>query len=156
MPSPEDLYHPYPDVPTIETAQSATSPRMEEAVTQLATAQGVDLSQKGASLAVDIPDQSRRWLIGNIDGQRIGVTRCRVDAEDLMSPDLDMVFAVSAAGWEPREILHTPAVWEAYTSAMQTNGRPVADAHGDFNFAAFTDFIAQDLEQHLAPLSKAQ
>jgi hypothetical protein len=156
MPSPEYLYHPRPDVPMLETAQPATSPRMQEAITQLALRYGVDLFQQGASLAVDMPDQSRRWLIGNIDGQRIGVTRCWVDAEDLMSPDLDMVFAVSAAGWEPREILHTPAVWEAYAHAMQTNGHPVADAHSDFNFATFIDFMAQDLEQYVAPLGKVQ
>jgi hypothetical protein len=138
MPSPEQLYHPCPDGATVEAGEPTTSPRMQEAITQLATAQGVELSQQGTFFAVDRPEESRRWLIGNIDGQRISVTRCWVDQEALMSPDLIMVFAVSAAGWEPREILHIPAVWEEYAQAMQSNGQAAADAQGDFNFATFT------------------
>ena len=120
---------------------------MQEAITQLATAQGVELCQPGTFFAVDRPDESRRWLINNIDGQRISVTRCWVDQEALMSPDLMMVFAVSAAGWEPREILHVPAVWEEYAQAMHRTGQVAADDQGDFNFGAFTDYLATELEQ---------
>ena len=128
----------------------AASQRMAQAVTQLATAYGVDLAQKGASLQLDLPDHAQRWLIGPIDDNRIGVTRCQVDAENGLAPDLDMVFEVTVDGWEPRELAHTDQVWQAYTQVMQARGQPIADARGDFDFAAFTDFMAQDLAQHAA------
>jgi len=149
----ETFYQPrLPDIPPTYRAEQVAPPtsRMEQAVTQLATAYGVDLAQKGANLQLDLPDQPQRWLIGNIDGNRIGVTRCQVDAENGLAPDLDMVFEVTVDGWEPRELAHTDQVWQAYTQAMQARGEPVANEQGDFNFAAFTDFMAQDLAQHAA------
>ena len=130
----------------------AASHRMAQAVTQLATAYGVDLSQKGASLQLDLPGQPYRWLIGPIDDHRIGVTRCQVDAENGLAPDLDMVFEVTVDGWEPRELAHTDQVWQAYTQAMQARGQPIADARGDFNFTTFTEFMAHDLVQQAARL----
>lgn len=75
------------------------------------------------------------------------MTRCQVDEENRLSPDLDMVFAVSAAGWEPKEIIHTATVWEGYTKAMQATGTPVEGDQGDFDFARFTDYIAMEIAQ---------
>lgn len=150
----ETFYQPRPpDIPPTyreEQVAPPTSQCMEQAVTQLATAYGVDLTQKGANLEIDLPDQPHRWLIGNIEGNRIGVTRCKVDAENGLAPDLDMVFEVTVAGWEPRELAHTDQVWQAYAQAMQARGEPVANEHGDFNFVAFTEFMAHDLAQHAA------
>jgi len=123
------------------------SPYMERVVTQLATVYGVDLAQQGATFNVDAPEYFRRWLIGNIDGERIGITRCQIDKNDLMQPDLDMVFAVTQQGWEPREIMHSDQVWQTYIAAMQAFGQPVTNEQGDFNFATFADFMAQDLAQ---------
>src|SRR6266498_3715319 len=93
--------------PSFHAPQEAptTSPRMEQVITQLATTHNIDLSQKGATLHLDVPDQQQRWLIGNIDGERIGVTRCQIDAENGLAPDLDMVFAVTPDGWEPVELV---------------------------------------------------
>ena len=147
----EAFYQPRPPEPPpthpAERVAPSTSLQMAQAVTQLATAYGVDLAQKGAKLQLDVPHQPQRWLIGNLDGTRIGLTRCHVDAENGLAPDLDMVFEVTADGWEPRELAHSDQVWQVYTQAMQARGEPVANEHGDFNFAAFTDFMAQDLAQ---------
>lgn len=124
---------------------SVISPHMEHVVTQLATAYGVDLAQQGAAFQVDIPEQVRRWLIGNLDGARIGITRCQLEQGELLLPDLDMVFAVTQSGWEPREIVNSERVWQTYVTAMQAIGQPVTNEQGDFNFAQFADFMAQEL-----------
>ncbi len=120
---------------------------MEHTVTHLAAVYGVDLAQPGASLAIDLPEQAHRWLIANIDGERIGVTRCQVDAAGLLCPDLDMVFALTPDGWEPQELAHSDQVWQAYAQAMQATGHAIADPRDDFNFATFTDYMALDLMQ---------
>lgn len=120
---------------------------MEKTVTTLAAAHGVDLAQAGASIDVDMPNCSQRWLITNIDGGRIGVTRCNVDKENQLSPDLDIIFAISPAGWEPIEIIHTPTVWESYVKAAQAVNQPVSDTQGDFDFVDFTNYMAEALEQ---------
>jgi len=143
---------PLPPAPKERVVPPTTSRRMAQAVTQLATAYGVDLAQKGASLQLDLPGQPQRWLIGQIDDHRIGVTRCQVDAENGLAPDLDMIFEVTVDGWEPRELAHSEQVWQAYTQAMQARGEPVANAHGDFDFVAFTEFMAHDLAQQAATL----
>ncbi len=121
-----------------------TSPNMEKAVTKLATKHGVDLAQRGTLFSVDQSNHSQRWLIGNTNG-RIGVTRCQVDQDNLIAPDLDIVFDVKPEGWEPVEIVHTPGVWQDYANAAQ--GRPLIDAHGDFNLAEFADHWAQQMEE---------
>lgn len=119
---------------------------MEQAVTHLATVYGVDLAQPGAALDVELPEQSHRWLIANIDGQRIGVTRCQVDAEQCLSPEVDMIFAITPNGWEPQELIHGEQVWHEYANAMQRAGQSVDDQQADFNFTSFTDYMAQGLE----------
>lgn len=72
MPSPEQFSQPRPP----ETAktnsgelpeQPTTSPRMEHIVTRLATAHGMDLSQPGAALSVEMPGRAERWLFTNLD-----------------------------------------------------------------------------------------
>lgn len=136
MPSPEAFYHPRP----LE-AQPTTSLRMEQVVTQLAATHNVDLSQKGATLNLDVADKSQQWMIGNVDGQRFGVTRCLVDKENGLIADLDMVFEVKPEGWEPVEVIHTAASWQEYAKNIAT------DAQGNFDFAALADTVAEDIEQ---------
>src|SRR5215213_9334884 len=114
MPSPEQGYQPRPlEMPQTDHGEQApqptTSPGMEQVVTHLANAYGVDLAQKGAQFQLDEPAQTHRWLIANLDGERIGVTRCQVDAESCLAPDLDMVFEVTPEGWEPVELVHAEA-----------------------------------------------
>lgn len=135
-----EAYRPQPQ--PVEVSHPTTSPHMEQVVTTLATAHGIDLTQVGASLNVDTSDGLQRWLIANIDGARIGVTRCQVDAEGCLCPDLDMVFAVTPEGWEPQELAHSEQVWQDYVCAMQAAGQPVANQQGDFQFASFTDYMA--------------
>lgn len=117
---------------------------MEQVVTQLATAQGVDLSQPGAQFNVDHPGQ--RWTIANL-GDRIGVTRFQVDEENLLSPDLDMVFAVTEFGWEPREIIHAERPWDEFAQAAQEQALTVFDAQGNLRYDVFTEVWAQKIEQ---------
>ena len=152
MPSPEQFYQP----PVVESASAAqkggpehatTSPQMERVVTQLAVAYGVDLSQQGAQLTLDMPTRPHCWLIANLDGTRIGVTRCFVEEGDCLAPDLDMVFALTPHGWEPLELLHTEEVWNAYVQAAQAAGSAVYDEQGDISFAHFTEYWAQQLQQ---------
>ena len=152
MPSPEHFYQPRPleAAPTDsgeQAAQTPTSPRMEQVVTQLAAKHGVDFSQRGTLFSIDRPNNPQRWLIGNIDGERIGVTRCAVDENNRLTPDLDMVFDVTPGGWEPVEIVHASAAWQDYINTGQ--GRPIADAQGDFDFGAFADHWAQQIEEEV-------
>lgn len=126
-------------------AQSAKSLRMEQVVSSLAADAGVDLSEKGTSFELDVPNQAQRWLFTNIDGERIGITRCQVAEENLLSPDLDIVVALTPDGWEPQELIHSDTTWNEYEKAA--GGRPIPDTQGNFSFAAFTDHIAQQLEQ---------
>ncbi len=147
----ESFYQPHPpEVPQAHPEKFVAPPIslcMAQTVTQLANAYGVDLSQKGANFHLQLPNQPQCWLIGNIDSTRIGVTRCQVDAENCLAPDLDVVFEVTPVGWEPRELTHSDQVWQAYLQAMQALGEAVVNAQGDFNFTTFTDFVAQALAQ---------
>ena len=129
---------------TILAGQPTTSSHMEQIVSKLAAKYAVDLSQRGASFGINQTNQPHRWLIANIDSERIGVTRCQVGKGNITAPELDIVFEVHRAGWEPVEIVYTPAVWQAYVKAA--HGRPVMDAQGDFSFAVFADYYAQQLE----------
>jgi hypothetical protein len=142
----------------LEAAQPTTSPRMEQVVTHLAAHHNIDFSQKGATLTLDVPEQKQQWRIGTIDSQRVGVTRLQVDQESGLAPDLDMVFEITPAGWEPVEIVHTDSVWDEYTKAAEADGRPVTDPVGNFAYATFTDYIAQQVPQHegLEPVRKTQ
>ena len=86
MPSPEyAIPAPLVEQPLDWQEVPPTSPRMQAVVTQLATAAGIDLSQKGANFQLDEPVQTQRWLIANIDGERIGVTRCQIDNESCLA-----------------------------------------------------------------------
>jgi len=129
------------DLPT----QSAKSLRMEQVVSNLAACSGVDLSEKGASFELDVPNQAQRWLFTNIDGERIGITHGQVAEENLLAPDLDIVVVVTPDGWEPQELIHRETTWNEYEKAA--GGRPIPAAQGNFSFAAFTDHIAEQLEQ---------
>src|SRR5438045_141767 len=122
------------------TENPSFSPRMQDVITKLGVVHSVDLSQKGATLTLDVPNQ-QRWMIGNIDGERIGVTRLHMDQENGLAPDLDMVFEVKPDGWEPVEVVHTEQAWQDYAKDA-----PAKD-QGDFNFAVFADKVAHDLEQ---------
>jgi hypothetical protein len=117
---------------------------MTRIVSKLAAKYAVDLAQRGASLRVNPPNQPHHWLIAHLAQDRIAVMRGQVGKDKRMTPELEIVFEVHPVGWEPVEIVHTSAVWQAYVNAAY--GRPVVDAQGDFNFAAFADYYAQQLE----------
>src|SRR5262245_16158456 len=122
------------------TDYRTTSPQMEQIIKQLAAEYSVDLSQQGASLSLDMPTRPDRWLIANLDGQRISLTRCFVEEGDCLRPDLDMVFALTPAGWEPIELLHAEEVWNTYVQAANAAGIPVYDEQGETLFAHFTEY----------------
>ena len=151
MAAPEQRFSPHlPEAPATDPdgqqADASTSAQMERVVTQLAAAYAVDLSQQGANLSLDMPDRPDRWMIANLDGQRLSLTCCFVDEDGGLMPDLDLVFTLSPAGWEPVEIAHAPAVWQDYAKATQAAEQPVRDTHGDFDFVSFSDYIAAELE----------
>lgn len=152
MPSPEQFYQSRPlEIPQTDhgglAEQPTTSPYMEQVVTRLAVAHDVDLSQKGVKFMFDVPNQPQRWLFGNIDGARIGVARCQVDAENQMAPDLDMVFAITPEGWEPVEIVHAEGPWDEFAQAAQAQALTVFDPQGNLRYDVFTEFWAQQLAQ---------
>ena len=107
------------------TEQGTTSPQLEQIVKRLAAKYGVDLSQPGAQLSLDMPTRPDCWLIANLDGMRISVTRCVVEEGDCLAPDLDMVFALTLQGWEPVELVHTEGVWNAYVQATRAISTPI-------------------------------
>lgn len=128
-------------------ARPSISPRMEQAVTRLAASYHVDLSQPGANFNLDLPNQPQRWLFANLDGERIGVTRCQVDEENRMAPDLDMVFAVTSYGWEPREIIYAEGTWDEFVKVVQGQDLIVFDEQGNLQYDIFTEMWARKIEQ---------
>lgn len=128
------------------TDELLLSPRMEAVITQLAESFSVDLSQPGASLTIALPDQPYRWLVKNLDGARMSVTRCAVEGDGLLSLELDMVFVVHPVGWEPVELLRTPTLWERYEQEAKAAGISVYDDDGGIRFDRFTEYWAQQLE----------
>ena len=127
--------------------QETTSPQLEQIVKRLAAKYGVDLSQPGAQLSLEMPARPDRWLIVNLDGKRICLTRFLVEAGDCLAPALDMVFALTPQGWEPLELLYADEVWEAYVQAAQVAGIPIYDEQEETIFAHFTEYWAQQLHQ---------
>jgi len=129
----------------MQTDGTKLSPQMEAVIRQLATVYSVDLSQPSASLSLAMPTRSDRWIITHLDGARISVTRCVVEAADCLSLELDMVFLVHPMGWEPVELVHSTALWAAYAAAANAAGIAVYQDNGDPCFARFTEYWAQQL-----------
>lgn len=129
------------------TVRRRTSPQMERVVQQLATHYDVDLSQQRASFSLEMATRTDRWIITNIDGSRISVTRCVVEEGNCLGLELDVVFALRLEGWEPVELVHTPALWEEYQQEAKAAGIQLAQDNGDICFVSFTEYWAQQLEQ---------
>jgi hypothetical protein len=128
------------------STNTATSPHMERIIRLLAEEYGVDLSQQGAQLTLEMPTRSDCWLIANLDGTRISLTRCFVEEGDCLAPVLDMVFALTPHGWEPLELLYADEVWDAYVQAAKAAGTAVYDDKGNTLFGHFTEYWAQQLQ----------
>jgi len=131
----------------METDRMNLSPQLEAVIRQLATVYGVDLSQRRASLSLAMPTRTDRWIITNVDGARISVTRCVVEDGDCLGLELDMVFALYAEGWEPVELVHSTALWAEYRQAANASGVPIYQDNGDTCFTSFTEYWAQQLQQ---------
>jgi len=146
MPTPETVTAPA-DSSHEKVGTPTTSPHMEQTISQLAQAYGVDLTQAGGSFQVGRPGFTQCWLIANIDGTRIGITRCQVDKDECLAPDLDIVFEITSAGWEPIEIIHAPTVWSDYINTAQAKEGTLIDPQDDFSFGAFAGFVARQIEE---------
>lgn len=96
-------------------------------MTQLAAIYGVDLTQPGVTFILDTSQPIKRWLIANLDGQRICITYSSIEADDLIAPNWAMIFVVTPAGWEP------------YMSASTDPDK--------LNLAHFTEYWARQIEQ---------
>jgi hypothetical protein len=139
MPSPEHHYHRRAETPT-------TSPRMQAVVTDLAAYYEIDITQAGSHFTVDRPEQATRWVIANLDGERIDVARCPLAEEAFMVPDIDLLFAITPNGWQTQSVVHTEATWEGYVKAANDQGRPPTDLQGNFPFSAFAEYVAHLIE----------
>lgn len=126
--------------------EQMTSPQMEQIIWQLATKHGVDLAQKGARFSLDMPERKERWMMANLDGTRISVTRCVIEPDETLALELDMVFTLLEAGWEPVELVGADAVWDAYVQVAQATGIVVYDEQGELRFACFTEYWAAQLK----------
>ncbi len=131
----------------MEICMTNLSPQLEAVIRQLATVHRVDLAQRSASLSVEMSTRSERWIITNLDGTRISVTRCVVEEGDCLGLELDMVFAVHTAGWELVELVHSSALWAEYTQAANAAGIPMYHDNGDLRFTSFSEYWAHQLQQ---------
>jgi hypothetical protein len=120
---------------------------MEQTMTQLAAIYGVDLTQPGATFILDTPQPIKRWLIANLDGQRICITHSSIEADDLIAPDLAMIFVITPAGWEPIEVMHTPATWEPFAQVAGIPNMSASTEPDKLNLAHFTEYWARQIEQ---------
>jgi hypothetical protein len=136
------------------TERGVTSPQLERVIRQLARVYEVDLSRPGASFALELPSRTHRWLITNLDGTRMSVTRCVVEEDNCLGLELDMVFLVQPLGWEPVELVHTSLLWEEYVQTAQAADISVYYDNGDPCFANFTEYWARQL-QHQGWLTQA-
>lgn len=123
-----------------------TSPHMAVVITQLAARYNVDLRAQGPWLSLAMSSRDERWLITSLSGGRISVTHCWIEDVDELAPDLEMVFAIETEGWEPRELLYTDEVWQAYVQAAETTSLPLYQANGELCFTSFTEYWADQLQ----------
>jgi hypothetical protein len=89
-----------------EVRPSGINPQLARMVQQLVEAYGIDLSQPGSTLSLDMPTQPDRWLIANLDGRRLRLIRCFVAEDDQYSLDLRLAFTLSPTVWEPEELAY--------------------------------------------------
>lgn len=123
-----------------------TCPQMQTFIEQVAKKHGVDLATVGVRLWLALPDTSERLFIAGLSGSRVGLTHCVADSAQLLSCDMDLVFSVTETGWQPIELLHTEAVWVAYTQRITaTQVAPVQDGEGNLNLALFAESWAEQL-----------
>jgi hypothetical protein len=125
-----------------------TCPQMQQFIERLAIQHQVDLSIAGVRLWLALPDTTERLLIAGLSGQRIGITHCVADTDELLLCDTDLVCLVAEAGWQPIELLHTDAVWTAYVQVMVATGSTqIFDEAGEIRLPHFAEYWARTLEQ---------
>src|SRR5215212_2891801 len=93
--------------------------RLQAVITDLAAYYEVNLHQAEARFVFARPEQDTEWMIANLDGKHIDVARCPVAEDDFMVPDIDVVLAMTPNGWQTTQVLHTDAVWAAFTKATE-------------------------------------
>src|SRR6476659_5027778 len=127
----------------------SSSPHLQAVITDLAAYYEVDLNQADARFTFARPEQDKQWFIRNLDGQHIDVARCPVASDNFMIPDIDVVSAMTPNGWQTVKVLHTDAVWAAFTKAAAERGAPPADPQTNFPFALFAEYVAQLIEAEI-------
>lgn len=125
-----------------EPADSATSLLMQKVAIRLASDHGVDLNQAGIQLVLSLSRRPEQLMITNHGDSRISVTRCIVTDDGQQVPDPDLIFCVDdVGGWQPEELLYSPAVWVEYVAVVGSAAAYTAD--GEVNFVSFTEYWAQ-------------
>ena len=123
-----------------------TCPQLHQFIERLASKHQVDVTVADVRLWLAFPGATERLLIAGLTGQRIGVTHCVADADEQLVCDIDLVFLVAEAGWQPIELLHTDAVWATYTQKMAaTGGVQIFDEAGEISLPSFAEYWAEEL-----------
>lgn len=133
---------------TVALAETEGCPRMQWLIEHLAFKYQFNLSVAGECLLLALPSSAERLLIASLSGQRVGLTHCYAETGECLSCDTDMVFLIVEDELQPVELLHSTAMWEAYTQVMAATGTAsVQDSEGNLNLALFAEYWAIILEQ---------
>jgi hypothetical protein len=121
-----------------------TSPKMQAVIVQLARRHGLDLTQVGAYLRLDLPGYDR-LVIESIGSQQVSVAHYFEANGDLVA-EPDVVFFTGSGPWIPIAITQTLGGYRSYAQLAQ-DGRQIQrlERQGQAELAAFTEVWAQNL-----------
>ena len=119
------------------------SSKMQQFVEQLAQHHDVALYTAQSQLWMHHSERQEALLISNLDGQRISVSQCDVQNENL-GLNLGLIFLIEPEGeWLPLEVCYTETVWNAYVfDAELLEGLTIEDENGELILHRFTEFHA--------------
>jgi hypothetical protein len=123
------------------------SPHMERIAKQMAARYGIDWREKGAHLMLARAGRPERWLLIHLDSERFSLTCCLTEPAETLVPEVDMVFALHAEGWEPIELLYSQEAFTSYVQAAKAANLSVYDNEGNLRFDTFTEYWAKQLEE---------
>lgn len=123
------------------------SPQMEQIVKDIAARHEMDWMQPEARLDLTMPGHAERWLLLNLDGERFSVICYLIEANGILTPEVDMVFEIHAVGWEPIELLYSQEVFASFLQAAHAAHLPVYDVEGNLYFDTFTEYWAEQLKE---------
>ena len=82
----------------------------------------------------------------NLDGERFSVICYLVEPDGILTPEVDMVFAIHAVGWEPIELMYSQEAFTDFLQASYAAYLPVYDTDGNLYFDTLTEHYAKKLQ----------